>query len=283
MSADTLDYNHSYTEASDEGLRVLKAQFSTFSSLSAEDEQVLGELAQTSHYHPPHRNLYARDFSAPPLRIVTMGWGCRYRLLPDGRRQIINLCLPGDFIGHVSSMVLPAPCATGALTEMQTVSAKAIVDILKTDDPRHAALIHGSRVMCHFDDIMMCDHVVCLGRQTGAARLAHLILRLHERLTRVGLANGNQFSMPLTQEVLADILGQSVVHMNRVIRELRHSRLLDFKGGIVDMLDPDRLRVISSWIPLPVKAVRRNGTDVAVPPRSPHFAERGLRTHQNAF
>ncbi len=238
---------------------MLKAQFSSFGGLTGEDDRFLAQVARTSYYHPPHRSLYAKDSASPPLRIVTAGWGCRYRLLPDGRRQIVSLRLPGDFIGHVSSMTLPTAYATGALTEMQTVNAQAFADVLGHDDGRHAALAHGSRAMFHLDDLMMCDHIVCLGRQTALAGLAHLVLRLHERLTRVGLASSDQFRMPLTQEVLGDVLGQSVVHMNRVVRELRHSGLVDLRGGIATMLDPERLRAISAWTPLPVKAVRHGG------------------------
>ena len=240
------------------GLRILRARFSSFSELSEEEDNLLVKMSETVHYHPPHRSLYPRSLTIRPLRMIIAGWGCRYRLLSNGRRQIINLCLPGDFVGHVFAIDVPTPYSIGALTEMQTVNASSIASLLSAHDGRFLGLSHAMRVMSHVEDIMMCDQILRLGRQTGPARLSHLVLRLHERLTRLDLAKGNRFAMPLTQEVLADVLGQSHVHMNRIIRDLRKNNLLDLRAGVAEILDIDRLRAMAAWVPLPAKVACRS-------------------------
>jgi CRP-like cAMP-binding protein len=92
---------------------------------------------------------------------------------------------------------------------------------------------------------------VRLGRQTACGRFAHLMLELSGRLARLGLVSGDSFAMPLTQEVLADALGLSVVHVNRTVQLLRREGLLDIRGGMVSLLQPERLRALASWAPLP--------------------------------
>ncbi len=238
-------------DLTDDAARLLQARFAAFSPLSETDRILLADVAQTLQYHPPHRNLYPAGLVAPPLRVIVSGWACRYRLLADGKRQIVCLRLPGDFIGHVAAMPLPSACATGALTEVQTVNAKLIAEAVSCRDGRLSPLSQCAVLMWHHDDVMMCDQIVRLGRQTSVARLAHFMLRCHERLKFVDLASKDSFPMPLTQEVLADVLGLSVVHMNRTIQELRRNGLLDLRNGMALMLDLNQLRVVANWSPLP--------------------------------
>ena len=95
-----------------------------------------------------------------------------------------------------------------------------------------------------------------LGRQTASGRFAHLMLELHERLARVGLADESCFAMPLTQEALADVLGFSVVHVNRTVQQLRRDCLLDVRSGTVVLMQRECLQDLASWTPpagLPVQ------------------------------
>ena len=93
----------------------------------------------------------------------------------------------------------------------------------------------------------LCDQVVRLGRQTAYERLVHLILELYERLQKVGLVDGDSFSIPLTQELLADALGLSVVHINRTLQQVRRDKLLEMQSGRVTLLQPDRMRLLADW------------------------------------
>jgi len=102
--------------------------------------------------------------------------------------------------------------------------------------------------MTHRSYGRLCDQIVRLGGQTACERFAHLMLELYERLGCVGLAGDNCFARPLTQHVLADVRGVSVVHVNRTVQQLRHDDLLDVKGGRVHLMNPERLQTLAGWV-----------------------------------
>ena len=85
-----------------------------------------------------------------------------------------------------------------------------------------------------------------------------MLLELGQRAAAVGLADGDESPLPLTQEILADALGLSVVHVNRTLQQLRRDGLLDIRGSSLRLLDPDRLAVIAEYqapcISSPVRA-----------------------------
>ena len=93
----------------------------------------------------------------------------------------------------------------------------------------------------HETQKLLHDQIVRLGRMNGLERMAHLLLELRRRLSRVGLANGQSFPMPLRQEALADALGMSTVHVNRTMQQLRHKKLISCSGREVTVLDRGRL------------------------------------------
>ena len=90
--------------------------------------------------------------------------------------------------------------------------------------------------MAELHDVLVYNHVIRLGRQTARARFTHLMLELHERLARMGLAEPGGSATPLTQDALADVLGFSTVHVNRTVQQLRRDGLLDMKNGMVHLL-----------------------------------------------
>ena len=244
--------------------RVLAEHFSAFASLSAAETKLLSDLAEAARYHPPYRDLYMAGASPPPPRMIVAGWACQYRLLPDGHRQIVSLKLPGDLVWPLLPVRLPSSCAVAALTELETVSAQPLVEAAMAAEPAHPGLAHAVRVMAHLHDMLLYDQIVRLGRQTACGRFAHLMLELRERLDRVGLADGDSFAMPLTQDVLADVLGFSVVHVNRTVQQLRRERLLDIRNGTVTLTQPAALHELAGWAPPPgapgeAKAPKRPG------------------------
>jgi len=191
--------------------------------------------------------------------MIVAGWAAHYRQLANGQRQIITLRLPGDLVRPLMQIHLPLPCAVAALTELETVNAQPFADAaasLAHPSLAYPSLAHTVRVMTHLDHMLLGDQIVRLGRQTASGRFAHLMLELHERLGRVGLADAGGFAMPLTQEALADVLGFSVVHVNRTIQQLRRDKLLDVRNGIVVLMQRERLQDLASWTPsagLPVQ------------------------------
>ena len=97
------------------------------------------------------------------------------------------------------------------------------------------------------DEAMVVEHLVNIGRRNALERTAHFFMELAERLSLVGLANEAEFKCPLSQFVLADALGLTAIHVNRVLRKLREEKLLTFHKGSVRIHDLNRLRKLAGF------------------------------------
>jgi CRP-like cAMP-binding protein len=92
------------------------------------------------------------------------------------------------------------------------------------------------------------DHVVRLGGLSAFERMAHLFMELHDRLSRVGLATPTSFHLPLKQDVIADLLGLSVVHVSRTVQSLKRDGLAQIRSGYVTVLDRRRLAEAGHYV-----------------------------------
>lgn len=177
--------------------------------------------------------------------VLESGWVIRYKLLADGRRQILNFGLPGDFLGIRSGLFGITDQDIAGLTEVRV----AVVPIpgltaLFGRSPRLAAAISWSSAR---EEAILAEHVVRLGRRDAYERLAHLLVELWHRLDVVGLCDQGGFALPATQEVLGDALGLSVVHVNRTLRRLRSDGLISLENGRLDLHDPEALADVAGF------------------------------------
>lgn len=177
--------------------------------------------------------------------ILQSGWACSYKLLADGGRQIINFPLPGDFLGLRSVLLRTSDHAFAALTDIvvSSVSGPRMLEVFN-DNPRLAAAVLWAASR---DEAMVVEHLVNIGRRSAIERTAHFFLELFERLRLVELATSKGFACPLNQYVLADALGLSAIHINRVLRQLRERQLLTLKGRRVVVHDLAALKVLAGF------------------------------------
>lgn len=158
------------------------------------------------------------------IYILNEGWAVRYRILPDGSRQIANFILPGDF------MCLNACIFTDAEFNVTTITPIRYSQF-KTDD--FVELTEQHPLMCAAmfwcsarEESILIEHLASIGRRTAYSRVAHLVLELWRRLELIGLVErsgggaSGTFEMPLTQQLIADSLGLSSIHVNRTLRAL---------------------------------------------------------------
>ena len=171
--------------------------------------------------------------------IFERGWGCRYALLEDGRRQVLQLLVPGDHVGDSGAIFGRADHSVATLTPARVLlfPAAALAE-LSERLPRLGLALEWSRFR---DRSMARARLIDIGRRSGCQRTAHLILELHLRLRLVGEAGEDWFILPLTQELLADALGMTTVHVNRMLRRLRQDRLIDLDHGRLTILARERL------------------------------------------
>ncbi len=187
--------------------------------------------------------------------FILSGWACRQRLLPDGRRQIFSILIPGDAVGFCSD---PSPiwsASTVALTKVTLATVDPLSSSSGSSAPPSSSapdpwgFADHMRLSSCLEEGLLLDHIVRLGRQTAYERTAHLLLELHWRLALIGRADERSFTMPLTQEVLADFLGLSIVHVNRTLQQLRRDRLIEMSGSHVILLDVAQLTVMADYQP----------------------------------
>ncbi|WP_159996935.1 Crp/Fnr family transcriptional regulator [Roseomonas sp. 18066] len=220
-------------------------------TLSPAEQAMIAELGRGPLRELPARAEIHPEGVCPPPAALLSGWACRIRMLADGRRQIVAFLLPGDLIGRPPPC-LPAPCAALALTRVLLADAQPLFAAgFVHHPPVQTGLGRALRAAELQEEILLRDQVVRLGRQTAYERLASLLLELRQRLEMAGLAQPGRFALPLTQEVLADALGLSVVHINRTVQQMRRDRLIELRGGQVIILQPEALQSVADWQDIP--------------------------------
>ncbi len=177
--------------------------------------------------------------------ILQEGWANCYKLVPSGNRQIIGFPLPGDFMGLRSILLRTSDHSFESLTDavISEVSQQRLIDIFH-ELPRLAAAILWATSR---DEAMVVEHLVNIGRRSAIERLAHLFLELGQRLEMIGSLSPTGFACPLNQYVLADALGLSAIHVNRVLRQLRERGLITVKAHQVIIHDLEGLRELAGY------------------------------------
>ena len=219
----------------------LRRLFECIGVLSDAELDLVRSITRDVQYHPINKTLWMIGAPPPPARILVSGWACRYQVTPNGERQIMCLLLPGDFITPPLEPRLPSACGVAALTELETISAKSLVDAVKVESG-YPTLARAVLYAAHLQDVLLCDQIIRLTRQSADQRFIHLMIELRSRLSRLGLVRENDFSLPLTQETLANALGLSAVHLNRTLQQLRKAGTLKLARGVVTLLQQDLLQ-----------------------------------------
>jgi len=220
--------------------------------LSDGEADLLRSLGDRRERHSPGEQLVPEGVGGVRPRFVVSGWACRQRLMPDGRRQIFSILLPGDSFGFEAR---PSLASLIALTSLETVDAGAAQDAIRRGAaPNLARAVAISHVL---EDALLLDHAVRLGRLTAFERVAHFLLELQQRLEVAGLGDRQRFPLPLTQEILADALGLSIVHVNRTLQQLRRAALIELRSGVAIILEPEALAKVCDYRPVSVAASNR--------------------------
>ena len=178
-----------------------------------------------------------------PLSQCTLlldGFVERYKDLPDGRRQILAIHVPGDFVDLHSYPLKKLEHSVAALTPIRVAfMPHAAVRALTETSAALTELLWRSTLI---DAAINREWIVSIGARGAAVRLAHLFCEMNIRLQRIGFSDGRQFVFPVTQIDLADATGLTAVHANRMLRQLREDGLVEFRGGEVRINDWDALR-----------------------------------------
>ena len=181
------------------------------------------------------------------LCFVRSGYAIRYRLLRSGKRQILNVIVPGDVIGFPVSFFDRSAYAIVAVSKV-SYSACPLSSYVRLcyERPQFGLVLTW---LAAREAATCAEHIVNLGRRTPIERLAHFLLEIHDRLLEVGCAERTRFDLPFSQGILADVLGLSVPHLNRVMQELRAERLIVSTSRVLELPDIAGLRRLAQYEP----------------------------------
>lgn len=252
---------------SNHSLAPLLLRLSALTDFEGEDEAELEALVGRTEFRRAGTSLAAEGTEMRRSYVVVSGWLLRTRLLSDGRRQVLGCYLAGDFVNFALHADPLVACDVECLTDVSLSDATVLRrHVLASDD--NDRLSRAVRLALALDEALALANVSRLARQSAYERLGLLFLDLHYRLGMVGLADQTSFPMPLTQQVLSDALGLSIVHVNRTLKQLRTDGFVDRAHKRVILPDPDALaRAVDHAIP-PFSAAR-GGKGLPVPAQRP--------------
>jgi CRP-like cAMP-binding protein len=219
----------------------------SIAELSGSDLASLWRLIEGELTIPKRRDLVVDGYEYRKLCFIEEGFAARYKLLRNGKRQIVNFLVPGDVIGLPGSFVEKANYSVIALTDLKlhVCPISAYVDLCYKR-PQFGLVLSWLAVQ---EAITCAEHTINIGRRTPSERLAHLFLEIYSRLSAVGLADETNFELPLSQEVMSDALGLSVPHVNRTLAKLRADGLIAVNGHHIEFLDRGGLEMLGHFQP----------------------------------
>lgn len=215
--------------------------------LSAADLDALEQSVIEVRKIPARHSL---AISGEPISVSTYlieGFICRYMDDRNGIRQLVAVHVAGDFVdlhgyplGRLDHDVATLNACRIALIR------HAEIDRLLQERPNLTKMLWFSTLL---DAAMHREWIFRLGRLDAVARVGHFFCELEAKLRAVGLSDGRDFALPLTQADLGEACGMTPVHINRMLKELRERKLMHMRRGGVTIFDLPALRLLSEFDP----------------------------------
>jgi len=208
----------------------------------------LGAIADMKREHlalPAGTEIVRAGEDSPELYTLYSGWAFRFKMLSDGRRQILNFLLPGDLIGLQAAMFDAARHGIEALTDVELCllpRRKVWALFGQMPDLAFDVAWLGAR-----EESFVDENLTSVGRRSAAERIAALIVMLFKRAKMLGLTTDDTFDFPLTQEHIADALGLSLVHTNKTLARLRRMGMFTRTNGKLTLTNPRVLARVAQY------------------------------------
>ena len=220
-------------------------KLSAYAPLDQADVAALVAATSRPRKFAARRDLIREGDRPGPVFVILEGWAFRYKILPNGLRQVLAFLMPGDscdlHIGLLAEMdhgiqtIIPALVAMIERTEM---------DLMMDRSRGVAKAMYVSQLI---DEGTMRAWITSMGRRTSHERVAHLMCELYVRARTIGLQTEPVLLLPLSQILLADALGMTPVHLNRVLRQLREAGAMLLQRGSLIITDPGKLVKIAGF------------------------------------
>ena len=214
-------------------------------ALSTGDRRLLEPACSNQQDVPAQHDLVREGDEPGPIYVLLQGWACRYKILPEGTRQITALLMPGDCCDLHASVLdrMEHSIATLTPARVALVPRRRMEQLIESRPTIMRAFWWTQLV----DEDTLRAWIVSMGRRDSVQRVAHLMCELHLRARNIGMTDGVRAEMPLTQVVLGDALGLTPVHVSRVLKKLRLSGAMQLSGGTLVIDDLVKLAAVAGF------------------------------------
>lgn len=225
---------------------LLVRKLESFHPLSREDKDLLSLHTEAVREIEAKRDIIHEGQAPENVFLILSGFACRYKITNDGRRQIMAYLVPGDFCDFQVFILKEMDHSIGTLSRCTVVelSRQTVLDL--TERP---AIARAFWWACLVDAAVLREWLVNVGQRDAEPRIAHLLCELLMRLEAVGLVKDNAFRLPITQIDLADTVGITNVHANRMLTSLRDDGLIEINSQSMIIKDVQRLKKLSGFNP----------------------------------
>lgn len=216
-----------------------------FRQQTAETISYIAQSRQRSRITAAGESIIAEYQVNTSFFTLYQGWAFRYKSLPDDRRQILNFLLPGDLVGLQQELSGQAAHGVEALTEviLCEFEKKSLWSLYQASPE----LGYDITWFSAYEERMVDDNLLSVGRRSAEERIAHLLLHLYDRLSALQLQPQDEIVFPLSQQHIADALGLSLVHTNKTLRKLQQKKLLECRAGRLRILELKALSQLSHY------------------------------------
>lgn len=225
----------------------MATKLDAFTRLSSDDRAALAKLGRNCRVVEARHDLISEGEKPRHVHLMIEGWACRYKSLPDGKRQIVAIFVPGDFCDLNVYILKEMDHNIGAITRLKVAIIDAAeMSALTADRPRV------TQALCWHELVAAAiqrEWTLNIGQRSAYERIAHLFVEIYLRLKSVGRASEGTCEFPLTQGDLADATGLTPVHVNRTLQELRRDRLIELDRKQLHILDIERLKQVAMFNP----------------------------------
>jgi CRP/FNR family transcriptional regulator, anaerobic regulatory protein len=194
---------------------------------------------------PAGGTLIAEGSNSEELYTLFSGWAFRYKTLSDGRRQILNFLLPGDFVGLQEKMADKSMHGVETITDVELCGFKrnGLWELYRA----HPALGYDITWIAAQQEGVLDENLLSVGRRTGMERIAMLLIHLFKRVAKLGGVRDGAIDFPLTQQHIADALGLSLAYTNKTLKKLTRQGFHDIENGRLKMINMTALQKLAEY------------------------------------
>ncbi len=226
-------------------------KLTTFALNNPEEIEFIEGFRKRQIKIPAGGEVLSESRTSGELYTLYTGWAFRFRTLSDGRRQILNFLMPGDFIGLQEQMSQKSPHGVEALTDVAVCvfPRERLWDLYR----RCPSMGYDITWISAHEELIVDENLVSVGRRSAMERIAMLLIHLYKRAESVGIGDASGIPLPINQQHIADALGLSLVHTNKTMRKLHSYGMYELADGRLRLGNLTAMQRLADYYALPLR------------------------------